>query len=150
MLASASRRETSRLPNRATRPGSKSANAVRNASRLRRIVIQASPLWNASRQSFSYSPRSSCTGRPHSSSVVGRRLDVGEVLARMARPRLFVPELAVAECAVLSRALPLRRVAEEAWLATAGLQGLPRGLGGAERPFLPLDPRHLRQRLREL
>ena len=58
----------SRSPNRATFSGSKPANALRKFSRLRRIVIHASPDWKPSRQKRSYSPRSSRTGRPHSSS----------------------------------------------------------------------------------
>ena len=44
------------------------ANAPRNASRLRRIVSQDSPDWNASRHRRSNMPGSSRTGRPHSSS----------------------------------------------------------------------------------
>jgi len=47
---------------------SKPSNADRNASRLRRIVIHASPAWNASSDSSSNSSRSSVVGRPHSSS----------------------------------------------------------------------------------
>jgi hypothetical protein len=55
-------------PNSATRSGSKPANAARKFSRLRRIVSHESPDWKPSRQKRSYSPRSSTTGQPHSSS----------------------------------------------------------------------------------
>jgi hypothetical protein len=37
----------------ATTSGSKPANTSRSASRLRRTVIQASPAWKPSRQTFS-------------------------------------------------------------------------------------------------
>ena len=53
--ASAISRSTSCSPNAATTLGIEPANAARNPSRLRRIVIQDSPDWNASRHSFSYS-----------------------------------------------------------------------------------------------
>ena len=52
----------------ATASGSKPANAARKPSRLRRIVSQDSPDWNASSVIRSKSARSPCTGRPHSSS----------------------------------------------------------------------------------
>jgi hypothetical protein len=52
----------------ATASMSNPANAERNPSRLRRIVSQDSPDWNASRLSRSNMPVSSRTGRPHSSS----------------------------------------------------------------------------------
>ena len=48
--------------------GIESANACRNASRLRRIVSHERPDWNPSRQIFSNSRRSSVTGKPHSAS----------------------------------------------------------------------------------
>src|SRR5207237_9807763 len=66
--ASSSSRFTSRSPKRATRSGSKPAKATRKLSRLRRIVSHERPDWKPSRQSRSSSPRSSSTGRPHSSS----------------------------------------------------------------------------------
>jgi hypothetical protein len=68
MPVSAIRRRTSASSNRATSSGSNPANALRNAGRLRRIVSQDSPDWNASRHSFSNSRTSSCCGTPHSSS----------------------------------------------------------------------------------
>src|SRR5262245_20513965 len=68
MPASPRRRVTSRPEKRATRSGSKPANARRKFSRLRRIVSQLRPLWKPSRQIFSKSARSSCTGLPHSAS----------------------------------------------------------------------------------
>jgi hypothetical protein len=55
-------------PDPATASISNPANALRNASRLRRVVNHESPDWNASKQSFSNKPRSSTTGRPHSRS----------------------------------------------------------------------------------
>jgi len=61
-------RATSREPNRATASGSKSRNAARKFSRLRRIVSQDSPDWKPSRQSRSKMAVSPCSGRPHSSS----------------------------------------------------------------------------------
>jgi hypothetical protein len=64
--ASAMRRSTSRSSNAATTSGSKPANALRKAGRLRRIVAQDSPDWKASRDSRSNIPRSSRTGIPHS------------------------------------------------------------------------------------
>ena len=68
MPASASSRRTSRAPNPATASIEKSANAARNAGRLRRMVSQESPDWNPSRHSRSNSASSATTGRPHSSS----------------------------------------------------------------------------------
>jgi hypothetical protein len=62
------RRSTSRSPNRATSSILKSANAARKLSRLRRIVIQLRPDWNASSVIRSYSASSPRTGLPHSSS----------------------------------------------------------------------------------
>jgi hypothetical protein len=53
-------------PNRATFSGSNPANASRNASRLRRMVIHESPAWNPSSTSFSHSARLSSSGTPHS------------------------------------------------------------------------------------
>ena len=60
------RRRRRRTPRPAC--GSKPANAARKAARLRRIVSQDSPDWNASRLIRSNSAASPCTGRPHSSS----------------------------------------------------------------------------------
>ncbi len=68
MPASPSSRVTSSGPNRATTAGSKPSNAARKFSRLRKIVSQDRPDWKASRHSRSKMPRSSRTGRPHSSS----------------------------------------------------------------------------------
>jgi GMP synthase (glutamine-hydrolysing) A subunit len=68
MPASPSSRSTSAGPNAATSSGSKPAKALRKASRLRRIVSHERPDWNPSRLTRSYRPRSSSTGRPHSSS----------------------------------------------------------------------------------
>ena len=59
-------RATSASSNAATRSGSKSAKAARKASRLRRMVIQDRPDWNASRLSRSNSPATLVTGTPHS------------------------------------------------------------------------------------
>ena len=64
--ASSIKRATSVSSKDATASGSKSAKADRKFSRLRRIVTQLSPDWNASRLSRSNRPRSSRTGRPHS------------------------------------------------------------------------------------
>jgi ABC-type uncharacterized transport system auxiliary subunit len=61
-------RSTSSGPNAATFSILKPANAARNASRLRRIVIQLRPDWNASSVIRSYSASSPRTGLPHSSS----------------------------------------------------------------------------------
>ncbi len=49
MPASAISRARSSSPNAATASGSNPANAARKASRLRRIVSQDNPDWNASR-----------------------------------------------------------------------------------------------------
>jgi hypothetical protein len=68
MPASASRRATSASPYPATFAMAKSSKAARNAGRLRRMVSQDRPDWNASRVSRSYSPSSVRTGRPHSTS----------------------------------------------------------------------------------
>ncbi len=68
MPASAISRARSASPNRATFSGSKSAKAARKASRLRRMVIQASPAWNPSSTSFSHRARESYSGTPHSAS----------------------------------------------------------------------------------
>ena len=68
MPRSASSRCTSAGPKAATRAGTKPAKPARKASRLRRIVSQDSPDWNASRHSFSNSGTSSRCGTPHSSS----------------------------------------------------------------------------------
>ncbi len=64
--ASAISRARSSSSNRATTSGSNPANAVRKPSRLRRIVSQDSPDWNASSVIRSNSACSPCTGRPHS------------------------------------------------------------------------------------
>ncbi len=48
------------------RSGSNPLKAARKASRLRRMVIHASPAWNPSNTSFSNSARESCSGTPHS------------------------------------------------------------------------------------
>ena len=53
-------------PHEAITSGLNPSNAVRKFSRLRRIVIQASPAWNPSRISFSNSARSSNSGTPQS------------------------------------------------------------------------------------
>ena len=66
MPASAISRARSSAPNRATTSGSKLAKAARKASRLRRMVIQASPAWKPSSTSFSHSARLSYSGTPHS------------------------------------------------------------------------------------
>ena len=66
MPGSASSRAASSGPNSATAGIENPANAARNASRLRRMVIHASPDWNASRHSRSNSASSPWTGRPHS------------------------------------------------------------------------------------
>ena len=57
-------------PHRTRRPSAmrNSANAARKASRLRRIVIHASPAWKPSSVSSPNSASSPCSGRPHSSS----------------------------------------------------------------------------------
>jgi hypothetical protein len=68
MPASPISRLTSLAPKRATASIEKPANAARKFSRLRRIVSQESPLWNASSEMRSNSASSSVTGRPHSSS----------------------------------------------------------------------------------
>ena len=68
MPASVSRRSRSSSPNAATAATSKPANAARNACRLRRIVSQDRPDWNASSVRRSKRPSSARTGRPHSSS----------------------------------------------------------------------------------
>ncbi len=64
--ASASRRALSASPNRATASGSNPAKAVRKASRLRSMVIQASPAWKPSSTSFSQRATGSRSGTPHS------------------------------------------------------------------------------------
>jgi hypothetical protein len=66
--ASPSSRATSSSPYSAIRSTSKPSNARRKFSRLRRIVSQERPDWNASRVSRSNSATSPCSGRPHSSS----------------------------------------------------------------------------------
>src|SRR2546426_4305432 len=66
MPASRSNLETSRAPNRATAAGSKSRNAARKFSRLRRIVSQLSPDMKPSSTIFSNRRLSSAMGRPHS------------------------------------------------------------------------------------
>ncbi len=66
MPGSASSRATSASPQPATACGSNPAKAARNDSRLRRMVIQASPAWNPSSTSFSHSARESRSGTPHS------------------------------------------------------------------------------------
>ena len=66
--ASPRRRSTSASPNAATAAMRKPAKAARNASRLRRIVIHASPAWKPSSVSSPKSASSPCSGRPHSSS----------------------------------------------------------------------------------
>ena len=68
MPGSAISRARSASPNRATASGSNPAKAARKASRLRRMVIQASPAWNPSSTSFSHRARLSRSGTPHSSS----------------------------------------------------------------------------------
>jgi hypothetical protein len=68
MPASASSRATSASVNAATAGMSKPANAFLKFSRLRRMVSQDRPDWNASRQSRSKIAWSPWTGRPHSSS----------------------------------------------------------------------------------
>ena len=68
MPASAISRSRSASSKPATTRGSKPRNAVRNASRLRRIVDHDSPAWNDSSASRSKSSRSSATGVPHSRS----------------------------------------------------------------------------------
>ena len=82
-------RATSAGPKRATASGSKPANAERNASRLRRIVSQDSPDWNASRVSLSNSRdlvvrRHGPTRRRGRPGSPGR---AGPAAARPARPR---------------------------------------------------------------
>ncbi len=64
--ASAISRSTSAWSYAAIRSGSKPSKAARNAGRLRRIVTQLSPDWNASRVRRSKTPTSSRTGIPHS------------------------------------------------------------------------------------
>lgn len=66
--ASFIRRSTSDSVYAATVSGSKSSKAARNAGRLRKMVAQDRPAWNASRLRRSYTPRSSRTGIPHSTS----------------------------------------------------------------------------------
>src|ERR1035441_6117742 len=68
MPASPSSLATSAGPNADTAAMSNPQNAARKFSRLRRMVSQDRPDWNASRQSLSKIPWSSRTGRPHSSS----------------------------------------------------------------------------------
>ena len=64
--ASLSSRSTSAASKSATAGIEKSANAARNAGRLRRMVIQDSPDWNASRVSRSNIRSSPRSGWPHS------------------------------------------------------------------------------------
>jgi hypothetical protein len=66
MPASAIRRAWSASVNAATFSIANPAKAARKFSRLRRIVIQARPDWNASRHRRSNSASSPRTGRPHS------------------------------------------------------------------------------------
>ena len=66
MPASAISRSTSRSPKRATAWIENPSNAARNASRLRRMVSQDRPDWNASSVSRSNIASSPRLGRPHS------------------------------------------------------------------------------------
>ena len=66
--ASASSRARSSSPYRATTARSNPAKAARKDCRLRRMVSQDNPDWNASSVIRSKRPMSSRTGRPHSAS----------------------------------------------------------------------------------
>ncbi|CKT25517.1 Uncharacterised protein [Mycobacterium tuberculosis] len=68
MPASCMSRSMSASVNLTIFSGTKPLKALRNASRLRRMVSHDRPAWKPSSMSFSHSARLSCSGTPHSAS----------------------------------------------------------------------------------